>query len=839
MAPECPDFDILEQLIVGDLTGEARDEISRHTDLCPECQERISSVRDNLSAVGSLRRVMNRAGHEGGEPQPAPSEVGPYRIIEEIGRGGMGVVYRAEQSNPRRHVALKILHPGFGADDRFERMFQREADVLARLEHAAIAVVHEAGKSRDGRSYLVMELVDGRPLGEHAKARGLSIQSRLALFLKVCRAVAYAHQRGVIHRDLKPSNILVTADGSPKVLDFGLAKILEPGEGATGATLIGEEGRIQGTLPYMSPEQVQGRSSSIDVRSDVYSLGVILHELLSGDLPYPIDRRNLAQSARTIVESPPARLPESSGPVRIEVEAIIRMAMEKEPDRRYSSASALADDIERLLAGQPVSARPATIAYQLRKLVRRHKAASIAMGLAMVLLAGSSVMMSFLYAQARENLIRAGKAEKEAAAEAERARHEAEVANQIRDFLVGIFRVSDPELGTGAGVTAGELLAVAAKRIESTVTGNRQMNAELTSVIGDVYVGMGMYEEGAVLLRRAYAEWQAVDPDSLGMATTASSLATVDRMLGHLEDAEKEYGVALPIMLRNRKGEDLHVMSILRSRAEIQAELGNAAAAEQTMFNLIELMRRDPKQRYALPGTLNGLAGMMADREAYAEALPLMSEAVDAARELGPLYRGQVVDKLEGNSAWLMANAGKLDEAERTALRVLRARREKLPAGHPELTTPLVTLGMVELKRGRPAEAEAYLREAVEIREARLAPGHPDIAEVRGLLGRSLGMAGRHDEAYAMLRSAYEAFRPEPVRNAIPLTHVAESLAECCRSLGRTDEARRWVSASKGEWDAALAGDATAPESSRQESRSSQIPPQPTSLPSDRPASGR
>ncbi len=800
MSADCPDFDAFERLVTGELSGPESDAISLHASTCAECGRRLGAVRENLDDVGPLQRVMRRrAAGTDAAGVAAPTQVGPFRIIDEIGRGGMGVVYRAEQANPRRHVAVKLLHPGFGTDGRFERMFQREAHVLARLAHSDIAVVHEAGKAADGRSFLAMELVTGRPLDEYVEHAALPPASKLALFLRICRAVAYAHQRGVIHRDLKPSNVLISDAGEPKVLDFGLAKLLEPDEGETNATVLAEDGRIQGTLPYMSPEQVQGRITEIDVRSDVYSLGVILHELLSGKLPYPIDRRRLADSARTICEAPPQRLTGVDGSLRVEAEAIIRKAMEKEPDCRYSSAAAMADDIHRLLTGQPILARPPTFSYQFRKLVGRHRIAALATTAALILLVGLSVYMSILYAEARSNLIRATKAEALANDEAARARHEADVSGQIRDFLVGIFRVSDPDVGRGGTVTARELLDRAAENVERQMSANPLLKAELIDVIGDVYASLGLYEEGEKHLRRAYDARRSLIPDSLELAATATSLGEVDKRLGRLDAANEELQLAMSIMRRHRGREDLHVMGLLRSLAEVQADRGDAAGAEATMREMVALLRTDPSGRYALPGALNALAGMLADREAFAEGIPFLREAIEASREMHLTVREMLLDKLEGNVAWLLANAGELDEAEEKAERVLKGRRLRLPEMHPDIATPLVTMALIQLRRGKPEAAERFLREALAIRELRLAANHPDIAETQGLLGQALLEQSRLDEAESMLLASYRIFAKEPERNGIPVARAADRLAACCAKAGRSEEAGRWQRIAAGE----------------------------------------
>ncbi|MBO0800427.1 MAG: serine/threonine protein kinase, partial [Blastocatellia bacterium] len=340
-----------------------------------------------------------------------------------LGRGGMGVVYEAVQRHPRRNVALKVIRGGRLVDDYQVKLFRREAQALARLKHPGIAAIYEAGRTDDGQHYLVMELVRGIPLLDYVKGRRLTgkqpssnIRRRLELFLKLCEAISYAHQRGVIHRDLKPANILVAeesegqAHNGPgvsrvevKILDFGLARITD--EDGVGASGISQAGQIRGTLPYMSPEQIRGDSNQIDVRADVYALGVILYELLAERLPYDLEHVNLLQAIRIICEEDPKLLSrardesrdrESRKTEKIDrdVETITLKALEKKSERRYQSAAAIAEDVTRYLTNQPIQARPPSTIYQFRKLVARHKVPFALLAAVFTLLLGFAITMA-------------------------------------------------------------------------------------------------------------------------------------------------------------------------------------------------------------------------------------------------------------------------------------------------------------------------------------------------------------------------------------------------------------------------------------------------------------
>jgi WD40 repeat protein len=360
-------------------------------------------------------------------PPPVRPRLDRYRVVRVLGEGGMGTVYEAEQDNPRRTVALKVIRAGLASDFLLKR-FAREGQILGRLHHPGIAQVYDAGVADNGQPYFAIELVAGAPLDQYARDRALDVPGRLELVARVCDAVQHAHERGVIHRDLKPGNILVEPSGQPKVLDFGVARAVDAGLTAGGGSHT-EAGQLIGTLRYMSPEQASGDPSAIDQRSDVYALGVILYELLASRLPYRLDGLPLAEAVHVIREHEPSRLGSFDGRLRGDVETVVAKALAKDKARRYASAGELAADVRRHLNSEPIRARPTSALYQLRKFARRNKAlVAGAAGVFAALLAGTVVSLAFAWHAAQSARVASAK-EREATYEAYRARLAAAAAS--------------------------------------------------------------------------------------------------------------------------------------------------------------------------------------------------------------------------------------------------------------------------------------------------------------------------------------------------------------------------------------------------------------------------
>jgi non-specific serine/threonine protein kinase/serine/threonine-protein kinase len=469
--------------------------------------------------------------------------IGRYRVVRVLGEGGMGTVYLAEQNKPRRSVALKVIRPGVASASVLAR-FEQEAQVLARLQHPGIAQIFDAGTADTGEGiqpYFVMEYIRGRPLIEHAEVHRLGTRQRLELLAKICDAVQHAHQKGIIHRDLKPGNILVTEDSEPKILDFGVARATDADMQTT--TLRTDVGQLVGTVPYMSPEQAAGDPNELDVRSDVYALGVVGYELLAGRLPYDLRRKMIHEAVRVIREEEPTPLSSINKVFRGDVETIIQKALEKERLRRYQSASDLAGDIRRYLHDEPIVARPASVSYQLSKFAKRHRAVFGAAVAVLVVLVLASVFASWWAVQATQAEQRAQDAltaEREALAAATAAEQaavaEREVSDAAREFLVVSLESVSP-LERGPDVTVASVLAEGEVEIDAAFAEQPKVRIQLHETYGRVYRGLNLYRRAEEHFRSALdLAQQHLTPDDAQRARLMQSLGAV--MLDQGRDRE-------------------------------------------------------------------------------------------------------------------------------------------------------------------------------------------------------------------------------------------------------------------------------------------------------------
>lgn len=673
-----------------------------------------------------------------------PSTIGRYRIIRLLGEGGMGAVYEAEQDQPRRRVALKVIKAAWASPELLHR-FEQESQALGRLHHSGIAQVYEAGSADTGfgfQPFFAMELIQGEPLTQYADEHRLNTRQRLELMIRVCDAVQHAHQHGIIHRDLKPGNILVDESGQPKILDFGLARIADSDVQATRQT---DMGQMLGTLPYMSPEQVTADPASIDTRSDVYALGVILYELLAGRLPYTISR-HLHEAVRTIQEVDPALLSTVSRAYRGDIETIVAKALEKDKTRRYASAHGLAADIRRYLDDQPISAKPASAAYQLKKFARRHKA----------LVAGAAAVFAVLALGAVASTL-----------EAVRARRSEASAEAVTDFLQNdLLAQASASSQSGEGNRPDPDLKVrtaldrAAQRIGGKFDKQPDVEAGIRYTIGMTYEDLGQYPEARKQLERAVELYSRVrgakDPKTL---KAMWGLGEVAEQQGKFSEAESLFTHTLEMQRRMLGPDDRDTLKSMSGLAAVEYLQGKYAQAEPLFEQVLEIKRRvlGPKNPSTL-ASINNLANIYYMQEKFVQAEELFSQALEIARRgLGPEHPSTL--SCMNNLALAYEAEGKHAQAEALYKQALESMRRVLGPDHPTTLTAISSLGSVYVSEGNYAEAEALFDQALEGRRRALGPEHPRTVETLEDIADMDQLQGKYAAAETLLAQVLEIRR--------------------------------------------------------------------------------
>jgi tetratricopeptide (TPR) repeat protein/tRNA A-37 threonylcarbamoyl transferase component Bud32 len=649
-----------------------------------------------------------------------PASLGRYRVLHLVGEGGMGAVYKVEQDRPHRVVALKVIKPGLATPELLRR-FERESEVLARLHHPGIAQIYEVGTADAGyglQPYFAMEFITGAPLRGYAERQRLNVSQRLELMARVCDAVEHAHRRGIIHRDLKPGNILVDEQGQPKILDFGVARVTDSDAQATRQTDLGQ---LIGTLAYMSPEQVLADPLELDTRSDVYALGVILYELLAGRLPYRIGA-SVLDAVRTIREEDPGRLSSISRAYRGDVETIVAKALEKDKSRRYSSAAALAADIRRYLAHEPIAARPASTIYQLQKFARRHRALVTATAVVFAVLLGGTVVST-------REMIKARRAE--------------QVAEAVNDFLQNdlLAQASAATQSVSSAKPDPDLkvrtaLDRAAARLGGKFSRQPEVEAAIRYTIGRTYLDLGLYPEGRAQFSKALElQRQALGEENPATMKTLGRLGHTDLLQGNYAEAAQRLGQVLAIQRRILGAEHPDTLYSASDLAEVAFMEGKYAQAEALDKEVLEIQRRTlgPEHVSTLT-TMNSLANYYAEQGKPAEAATLHRQTLELQRRV-------------------------------------------LGREHPETLVTMNNLAADYIGQRKYAEAETLFRETVEIQRRVLGADHPDTPMVMSGLARALGIQGKYAEAETLFSQAAEVQRrvlgPEHSYTLISLESLA------------------------------------------------------------------
>jgi serine/threonine protein kinase len=716
-----------------------------------------------------------------------------YRILGKLGEGGMGAVFEAEQETPRRRVALKISHGGpLVVDELRLKLFEREIQSLGRLVHPNIAAIFDAGRTEDGHHFFAMELVPGETLDAYIDRVGLprskpQLKERLGIFRTICNAVHYAHQRGVVHRDLKPANVIVGDDPSGssdhsvsasnaglhrnvKVLDFGLARITDS-EVAAG-TVLSEVGTIRGTLPYMSPEQTKGDPDAIDVRADVYALGIILYEMLTGEKPYDVGN-SLLEAARIICEQAPRQLSRASADAMAfddDLQTIVSKTLEKEPDRRYQSAAALSEDVERFLGRQPILARPPSTMYQLRKAVERNRTVTGLLAVLALAVVGFGFWMSVLYA---------------------RADREARISKAVNEFLnEDLLASADPRNTPDPNITVREVLGRAAGKIEERFGDRPLVQAAIRDTLGETYLSLGLFDEAEThvarslsLRRRALGER---DPAAL---RTLSKLGAVHHAMGQ-EEADEELLRALDQQESLLGANHLDTLATRTALALRHLELGRLDEAEELASSAFEALSeiQGPTHDDTLEA-MDVLAVTLLDQGRMDEAEALYD------RQLPPLLERYGSDDprvltRQVSLGWVYFAQERLEDATAITERALEAERRVFGNEHPDTLVAVNNLGIMYRRAGRPEEAAPLYLEAFEGSRALLGEEHPDTLISMSNVGRLYQTMGRCEEGLPLLSRSVELHREVFADPYIGTGYTLATLGECLIDLGRIAEAR-------------------------------------------------
>jgi tetratricopeptide (TPR) repeat protein len=800
-------------------------------DLCADCPEKVEEVRQRLQAVASMLSFLDctgvsgggasqtgsttadggRPGPGGGEARPAPVNVPGYEILGELGRGGMGVVYKARQLGLKRLVALKMILAGAHAGPARLARFRAEAEAVARLQHPNIVQIHEIGE-HDGLPFFSLELVDGGSLDKNLAGTPLPPRRAAELAETLARAVHVAHAHGIIHRDLKPANILLSRKNqeprtknqepgppdldlgswffSPKVSDFGLAKRLDD-DSAT------RTGAVLGTPSYMSPEQAAGKTEEIGPPADIYGLGAILYETLTGRPPFKaasvVDTLEQVRSAEPV---PPSRLQPK---VPRDLETVCLKCLQKDPRKRYVSALDLADDLRRFLDGRPIKARPVGLAERAWRWCRRNTGVAVLSAVLLLVVLGSLVALTALWlradadrglaeeahdlaerraADARTQQGVAEEKTKLAKDEAARATREAAKATKIAQTLAGLFEASDPlglngapmlAVTTGETLTARKLLDLGVERLAGGLKGEPEVRARLLDTLGGVYCTLGEREKARPLLEEALAIHRRTLPaDHAELAGTLHNLGWLYHQAGDYTRAEKYYRQALAIRRRHAAADPMPLSTTLLTLAWLLTDQEDFEAAERLFREVIELRRRhlgdghrdvavaraalaamyinEGKFQAAVAPSLQAVAVLRKSdgNKSLAEAVGLFQKAL-LARELPPLAR-QVF------------GVGSARDAERDLRRCLDLTRKILGDRHPYTGLVLHELAVLLERSGKDDEAERRYRECLEVvRGCGLA--HPKalilVQNYAGLLSRR----GKHAEAERLVQETVEANR--------------------------------------------------------------------------------
>ena len=809
-------------------------------------RETHPTLADDVQALLDEHEALDREGfleghitRPGARPSIEGQTVGAYTVVSQVGQGGMGSVWLARRSDGRFEgvAAIKFLNAALVGRAGEER-FRREGSILARLTHPHIARLSDAGVSAMGQPYLVLEYLEGTRIDEYCDRNQLGVEARIRLFLDVLDAVAHAHANLIVHRDIKPPNVLVTRDGQVKLLDFGIAKLIEEGAEAGAATILTREAGWALTPEYAAPEQVTG--APVTTATDVYSLGVLLYVMLTGQHPAGDALRSPVELIKAIVDTDAPRVSSTvdggaeqtvashaahrgTTPDRLrralhgDLDTVVAKALKKAPSERYTSVSVFADDLRRYLNHQPISARPDTLRYRMAKFLVRQKRGVAAAAAVVLMLTG---LAAFYTARV--------------AAERDRARLEAEKSTKISELLTGLLTGSDPYGNRAAGEpTVRSILDAGAERVQKELAGQPELQAEMLTVIGRVYQRLELHDKAEPLLQQALALGRRTFGDQHErVAQSLNDMGVLLREKGDgaaaqplLEEAlamrrrvlgteHKDVAVTLVELARvhTDRGEGARAEPLLKESLAIRrktlgeehretavslSELGllvwsrgDSAAAEPLFRSSLDISRKQLGGEHPNVSTaMNNLALVRMDRRDFAGAETLFSEALTIRRKVMGAKHTSLPITLN-NLGHALREQGKHDEAAAAMNEALEISVPSLGTDHPQVAMFKVNLARIHVERGDGAQAEPLLRDALRVRSRIYKADDWRLASTRSVLGASLTLLGRYDEAEALLLDAARTLKDIPGPQGRDAAATRQRLAALYERWDRPDRAR-------------------------------------------------
>ena len=729
--------------------------------------------------------------------------LGVYRLVRRLGMGGMGAVYLAERNDQQfsQSVAIKLVRRGLVTRDVRSRL-KSERQILATLDHPNIARLLDGGTTADGIPYLVMEYVDGQPIDVYCDSRRLDLTARLKLFRTVCSAVHAAHQNLIVHRDLKPSNILVTADGVPKLLDFGIAKLLDVRQSHHTMAVTRADLRVL-TPDHASPEQVRG--DPITTASDTYVLGVLLYELLSGRRPFNVRGLRIQDLERVICDEPPAApgsalfadssvdqesaarrgttVPRLKRLLAGELGHILMMAMRKEPQRRYSSVEQMSADIERYLEGQPIIARPDTFGYRTNKFIRRHRVSAAASATVLLLIVGFAVAM---YLQAQRI------AQERDAAQLQRVRADTERlrAEQVSSFLTNLFEVADPEKNRGHVVSAREILDAGAERLNKELGAQPATQSILLGTVGKVYGSLGLYGDGIRMLNDAIAVQRRLYPaDNIDLARNYTALGTLEISAHQFAQADPHLQTALGMCQRLSGGESADVAATLYQIVRLRLLSGRYDEALALARHALDMYGHIGQPNAPVVADLwNAVGAVFGLRTQWPEAEQAMRKAIEVDRIARGADHPDVGINL-GALARILHNEGRMQEARSSFQEAIAMLTRVLGPDHPRTLATLTAYADFLRKAGEFAQAEEVERGVLRAAASAHDSDSLDFAYYQGGLALTLYEEGKFGDAETNFRAACAIYDADSTVDPVARAYCRSALARLLVDTARADEA--------------------------------------------------